>query len=105
MDAMSVSLSGLNAASLGMGVVANNVANVNSKDYRAKRLDFEDVAEGGVTPSGLTASGETPFPGGSNVELDNEFVNMLTYADAYKANAKALEVQQEILGTVMDMKV
>ena len=105
MDALSVSLAGMSAATQGVAVVANNVANANSKDYKAKRLDFEDVREGGVNPSGLSESSEMSAPGGSNVDLATEFVNLITYKDAYKANAKMLEVQQEILGTVMDMKV
>jgi flagellar hook protein FlgE len=44
-------------------------------------------------------------PGGSNVDLATEFTNLLAYADTYRVNAKVLEVQQELLGTVMDIKV
>jgi flagellar hook protein FlgE len=104
MDAASVSLAGMNAATMGVAVVANNVANANSKDYRAKRLDFEDLREGGVKPSQLRESEEAGVPGGSNVDFATEFTNLLAYADTYKVNAKVLEVQQEILGTVMDLK-
>lgn len=104
MDAASVSLAGLNAATLGVGVTANNVANVNSKDYRSKRVDFQDVLEGGVRPEGMRESEANPAPGSSNVDLATEFTNLLAYADTYKVNAKVLEVQQELLGTVMDLK-
>jgi hypothetical protein len=65
MDAASVSLAGMNAATMGVAVVANNVANANSKDYRAKRLDFEDLREGGVKPSQLRESEEAGVPGGT----------------------------------------
>ncbi len=105
MDTTSVSLAGVNAATLGVAVVANNVANANSKDSRAKRVDFEDVLEGGVKPSQIEASEEPTVPGGSNVDFGTEFTNLLAYADSYRVNAKVLEVQQEILGTVMDLKV
>jgi flagellar hook protein FlgE len=105
MDTMSVSLAGMNAAGLGVAVVANNVANANSKGYKAKRVDFEDVREGGVRPTGLQASETLVIPEGSNVDFATEFTNLLAYADAYKINAKVLEVQQELLGTVMDLKV
>jgi flagellar hook protein FlgE len=104
MDATSVSLAGMNAAAMGVAVVANNVANVNSKDYKAKRVDFEEIREGGVKPSQLRESEETGVPGGSNVDFATEFTNLLAYADTYKINSKVLEVQKEILGTVMDMK-
>jgi len=105
MDTLSVSLAGMNAATLGVAVVANNVANANSKDYKAKRVDFEDTAEGGVQASQIRESEETPVAGGSNVDLATEFTNLLAYADTYKINAKVLEVKQEILGTALDLKV
>lgn len=105
MDSTSVSLAGVNAATLGVAVVANNVANANSKDFRAKRVDFEDLREGGVKPSQIVESEATLVPDGSNVDFGTEFVNLLAYADTYRINAKVLDVQQEILGTVMDLKV
>src|SRR5512145_2968790 len=105
MDSTSISLAGINAATLGVAVVANNVANVNSKDFKAKRVDFEDLREGGVKPSQIVESEEQAVLGGSNVDFATEFTNLLAYADTYKINAKVLEVQEEILGTVMDLKV
>ncbi len=104
MDAVSVSLAGMNAATLGVAVVANNVANANSKDYKAKRVDFQEVSGGGVKPSGLHESDETVLAGGSNVDLTTEFTSLLAFADSYKINAKVLELQKERLGTVLDMK-
>jgi len=105
MDAVSVSLAGMNAAALGVAVVANNIANANSKDFKAKRVDFEDVREGGVKPSSLRESEETPVTGGSNVDIATELTNLLAYSDTYKINSKVLEAKKEMLGTVMDMKV
>jgi flagellar hook protein FlgE len=104
MDTMSVSLAGMNAATLGVAVVANNIANANSKDYKAKRVDFEEVREGGVSASGLRESGEMMAPGGSNVDVSTELTSLLAFTDTYKINAKVLEVQKEILGTLMDLK-
>ena len=104
MDTTAVSLSGIKAATLGVAVVANNVANANSRDYKAKRVDFEEVREGGVTSSGLRESEEMAAPGGSNVDLATEFTSLLAFSDTYKVNAKVLEARKEMLGTVMDMK-
>jgi flagellar hook protein FlgE len=105
MDSTSISLAGVNAATLGVAVVANNISNANSKDFRAKRVDFEEVQEGGVTPSQIVESEEATVLGGSNVDYATEFTNLLAYADTYRINAKVLEVQQEILGTALDLKV
>jgi len=105
MDATAVSLAGMNAATVGVAVVANNVANANSKDFKAKRVDFQDLRDGGVRPSQLRESEAPGVPDGSNVDFATEFTSLLAYADTYKVNAKVLEVQQEMLGTVMDLKV
>lgn len=104
MDTMSVSLAGMNAASFGVAVVANNVANADSKDYHAKRVEFEDIPEGGVRPSRLRESGELTVPGGSNVDLATELTGLLAFSDLYKVNAKVLEAKKEMLGAVLDMK-
>ena len=105
MDAFAISLSGLQAASTGVSVTANNVANVNSKDYRAKRLDLEEQREGGVQESSLTESQESTVPGGSNVDLATEFTNLMVQSNAYGANLKVIQTQNQILGTAMDLKV
>jgi len=105
MDSASIALSGMNAAATGMAVTSNNVANVNSKDYKAKRLDLENLEpQGGVKPQALQESQAPTVPNGSNVDLATEFTSLLSQSDAYKANTKVLQVQQELLGTVLDMK-
>ncbi len=104
MDATSIGVSGLNAMTAGVAVNANNVANVNTKDFKAKRLDFEDRVQGGVQPATLRESPEPTTPEGSNVDLATEFTSIATQADTYKANSRVLQAQKEMLGTVLDLK-
>lgn len=104
MDTYSVGLSGLNAASLGMGVTANNVANANSDGYKAKRLDLEESREGGVQESRLAESQEPTVPGGSNVDYATEMTNMMTQSGSYAANLQVMKTQDEMLGQLMDMR-
>jgi flagellar hook protein FlgE len=103
MDTMSIGISGLNAATLGVSVTANDIANVNSQGYKAKRVDLAEAGGGGVTASQVTTSEAEGTPGGSNVDMATEMTDLLAYSDLYKVNAKVLEVQKEVLGTVMDM--
>jgi flagellar hook protein FlgE len=105
MDTFSIALSGLQAATTGIGVTANNVANVNSKDYKAKRLDLEEQKEGGVRPSALRESQEPTEPNGSNVDLATEFTSQMLQSNSYQANLKMLQTQNQILGQAMDLKV
>lgn len=104
MATSSISLSGLNAASLGLGVTANNVANANSDGYQAKRLDLEDQSEGGVKASQTVASQEPTVPGGSNVDYATEMTNAMTQSTAYTANLQVMKTEDQMLGQFLDMK-
>jgi len=105
MDSFAISLSGLQAASTGVSVTANNLANLNSKDYKAKRLDLEEQREGGVQEAKLTESQEPTVPGGSNVDLPTEITNLMTQSNAYSANLKVMQTHEQMLGMAMDLKV
>lgn len=104
MVATNSSLSGLNAAAIGVALTAYNVANANTPGYKAKRLDLEEVKEGGVRPAAIRESQEPAPEETSNVDLASEFVNLDMQTNTYKANLKALDAQNEMLGTVLDMK-
>lgn len=104
MDLTAIGLSALRTAALGEAVRANNVANVNSDGFRAKRLEREDQPTGGVRASGLTASPEPPVPGGSNVDLAKEFTDNAVDSAGYKAGLKLLQVADEQLGQALDLK-
>ncbi len=104
MDVNSIGLSGVNTVALSIGVTANNVANVNTKDFKAQRLEQEDQVQGGTRPATLRESQEPPAPEGSNVDLAFETTNLITQSGAYQANLKVLQTQNQMLGTAMDLK-
>ena len=104
MDGIAASLSGVRTAALSVAVTGNNVANVNTPEFRARRLEQQDQAQGGVRPSGLRESQEATVPGGSNVDLATEAVALKTDSLSYAANLKFLKVQDDLLGSVLDMK-
>ena len=104
MDGISASASGMQAAAQSMAVSSNNVANVNTPNYRARRLDLEDVYDRGVQPAAVEESEDTPAPGGSNVELASEAVDQKADKITYGANLQFLSAQSAMLGSAMDMK-
>jgi len=104
MDVNSIGLSGVNTAALGTAVTANNIANANTKDFKAKRLDQEDQAQGGTRPAALRESQEPAAPEGSNVDLASEFISLIGQGAAYKANLKVVEAENQFLGTAIDLK-
>lgn len=104
MDGMSASLSGLTTAGQSIALSANNVANLNSSGYRARSLVQQYLPQGGVAGTAVRESQAPMNPGGSNVDLASEAVNLDTQSVAYQANLKFLEVQKRMLGTTLDLK-
>jgi flagellar basal-body rod protein FlgC len=104
MDGISAGVSGIGVSAQSLALSAGNVANVNTEGYKAKSLQQQDLQQGGVRASGVTESQEPTTPGGSNVDLATEAVNLDLKGISYQADLKFLQVQQNLLGTALDMK-
>ena len=104
MSAFAASLSGLSAASWLVTASAGNVANLNSDGYKAKRVDFEANSDGTVRALAPTESEAEPSPGGSNVDLATEMVNLMVANTYFAANSVALRTEGQVLGMALDLK-
>ena len=104
MDLSGIALSGLRAASAGLAVQANNVANQLSDGYQAKRVDLAAQAGGGVQVERISAESTAGVPGGSNVDLASEAVQGMSFDVMYKANLKVLKADDERLKATLDLK-
>jgi flagellar basal-body rod protein FlgC len=104
MDGISASLSGLQTAAQSFAISANNVANLNSSGFRAQSLVQEDQAGGGVYGAAVQQSQAPMDPGGSNVDLGTEAVNLDTQGTAYQADLTFMQVQNSLLGTALDLQ-
>lgn len=123
----SPSVDALRAHSLSQNVTANNIANMNTDEYKAKRLDLETGPDGrGVQPAALR---EDTSPGplmqrhepveneqgqmeqqpvlveGSNTDLVQEITTMIRDEQAIAANARVIGTDQDLAGMVIDMFV
>jgi flagellar hook protein FlgE len=98
MDAFSVSLSGLNAASVQLATTAGNLANLDTPDYRARRVDLAALSDNtGVRVAGIT---QAPEPG---VDLAREVTGLIRAETLYTANAIAIRVTSQTTGTLLDL--
>ncbi len=114
------SLSALKAFGVKTQVTANNVANVNTDEFKKSRADLVEGVQGGVDvevskpgspEKGNFESRETPLKTDetdeqkelSNVDIAEEMVNSMTTEKFYSANTKIVKTQDEMLGTVIDM--
>lgn len=109
------SLSGLSAAQARITTAAHNTANANTDSFKKHRALHQEVQpQGGVTtiveqvdtPGPIifreTQNGLTPVEH-SNVDLGEEAVNLLIGRRFFEANVRALEIQNDTLGSVLDI--
>jgi flagellar basal-body rod protein FlgC len=104
MDGVSASLSGLQAAGQSIALSANNVANLNTPGFRAGSLVQESLPQGGVRGAAVSQSQAGAAPGGSNVDLATEAVNLDVQGAGYQANLTAIRTQDKMLGAVLDLQ-
>ena len=109
------SLSGLAAGQTKVVTAAHNTANANTEGFKKQRVLFQEVEPQGVeaTIDTVGTPGPVIFREGenglvsteqSNVDLAEEAVNLILGQRLYEANLRALEVQNETLGNVLDIR-
>jgi flagellar basal-body rod protein FlgC len=133
MSILSIAASGLEAASLRLQVSASNIANISDTGplpdapnaagfppaYAAQRVDQVAVAGGGTAASASTVSPSyvtqydpsAPYAdknglvAAPNVDLANEVVQQITARVEFAANAKVIQVESQMMKTLLDIKV
>ena len=113
-SSMGNNLSALKAFGTKMAVTAKNIANVNSQEYKksraslsedsngAVRVDVERIESPGVSVADVEKDGEKEKEL-SNVDLTEEISEMIITKHGYRANLKAVETQDEMLGATLDI--
>ncbi|MGO4856814.1 flagellar basal body rod protein FlgB [Arthrobacter sp. 2MCAF14] len=99
--------SALDGLSLRQRTIANNIANINTPNYHAKRVQFEDAlaasvsAGDGQTAPTVTASQEPTQLNGNNVNLDTETLSNVDTVLRYQFASRAIGEQFTALRTAM----
>ena len=113
-SAVNSTVSALQAYKTQMEVTSNNVANVNTDGFKKSKATLKEGNHGDVqvdvnrvdTPGhryqelegDQMVEKET-----SNVDLAEEFPQMMVTQHAYEANMKVLQTQDKMLGTTLDI--
>lgn len=114
-SALNNSASAMTAHGTKMAVTANNVANVNTDEFKSSRALIEE----GQVPESVRVSiskdetqgplvtesrnGETVETELSNTDIARELTSTIPTQRGYEANARTIRTQDEMLGTVIDM--
>lgn len=108
---ISSSLSGLSAFTRTLSNAAGNIANVNTDGYKKTRATIVEDANGlpevsverRDTPGSLIQETDGTLRELSNVELAEEIPRMMISQRGYEANINALKVQDEMIGSLLDI--
>jgi len=112
---INAALSGLTALQKKLEANANNVANLNTDGYKKTRVTLqaqepqgiEAIAQQIQIPGPMvyeqTSAGETLVEK-SNVELSEELPSMMLSRRFFQANLKTVQIQDEMLGSLLDIK-
>ena len=107
-------ISALQAYTTKLGVTADNIANVNTDEFKKSRATLKEGINGDVqvdinrvnTPgrSYQKLEGDQLVEKeGSNVSLEEEVPEMMVTQRTYEANLKVLQTQNKMLGTLLDI--
>jgi flagellar basal-body rod protein FlgC len=112
-NTIKTALSGLKAAEKQINNSANNIANINTKDYKKRTVNQETVRTGAVT-TGVKSSNNlsdsedktdaVKSAKNSGVNIAEESVNMIKNLSSAKANAKVIRAEDEMSGNIVDIK-
>jgi flagellar basal-body rod protein FlgB len=109
-DVTSVALhSALSALSVRQRVTANNIANIETPNFRAGKVSFEaalnQAVAAGDNPAGVTATiGSSLEPtrlDGNNVNLDEETISSMNTQLRYQTSLRALDSKFSLLKDVI----
>jgi flagellar basal-body rod protein FlgB len=104
-QALQVSLDALQAR---QRVTADNISNINTPNFHAKRVSFEDslssaIADGSPTSASINTqtSLEPTNTNGNNVNLDEETVSATDTGLKYQTDLEALTAKYQLLKTAI----
>ncbi len=92
----SAPITAIRAASTGLAVSANNVANILTPDFKASRsINHEAITQNGTEAYVAQADSEP--------DLGTEMVDQLVTLRYAQANGKVIKTQSQMMGTILDM--
>jgi len=92
----SISGSALQAFSTSQDVTANNIANINTDNFKASKVTLEEKTGGGVTATAVKTQ--------DSVDISREATNLLISAQGFNANVKALETATDLTKQLFSVK-
>jgi flagellar hook protein FlgE len=111
---INVAMTALRALDKKMEVTADNTVNANTDGFKKSRVDTQEAYPAGVKVTlSRTDTPGTPLPAeegsldpreSSNVSLEEEMRDLITTRYQYRANLEVIRTEDEIQGTLLDIR-
>lgn len=98
---LAISTSGLDVNQFRMNSTAHNVANINTENFHSQQVVSSENASEKNTASGTSVSA-VKKSAETGVNISSEMTDMKQSEVVYKANAKAVQVQDKAMGSLLD---
>jgi len=92
----SIASSALNYYGTKQAVTANNVANIETADFKTSAVFAQEKASGGVNAYVVKTN--------DSVDISKEATNMISNSQGFKANTKTLQTQDEMTKELLNIK-
>lgn len=94
-------ISGMRASALRLNLASHDVANINTPKFEQSRVHQSETLQGTEVSS---IAKEPNVRSVSNTKLYEEQVESILASASYNANSKTIKHQDEMLGTLIDLK-
>jgi flagellar basal-body rod protein FlgC len=91
-------LSGINAAQMRLDVAGHNIANLGTQDFIRQEVQQSDAVNGGISVSLTSRSA------GAGNSLEVDMVEQLQSKSLYQANLFVLKANNDMMGTLINIK-
>ncbi len=92
----SIASSALNFYGVKQAVTANNIANLETADFKTSTVIAQDKTDGGVNALVVKTN--------DSVDISREATNMFSNSNGFKANIKILKAQDEMTKELLNIK-
>jgi flagellar hook protein FlgE len=114
-NAANIALTALGSFVRKLDVTANNIANVNTEDFKKSRAVLQEAYPSGVKVSisqvdtpGMPLPADESHPDvkeTSNVVLEDDLADLIVTHHMYDANLTTIRTEEEMQGTLLDLIV
>ena len=98
---LAISTSGLDVNQFRMNSTGHNIANANTEKFHAQQVVSSENASENNTAAG-TSVNAVKKSAETGVNISSELTDMKQSEVVYKANAKAVQVQNKTMGSLLD---